>query len=160
MARRVLGFGVLLLTLVPGYMASHVRVADAPSHAIEAHIKEAAIRYAVSESLIAAVIEVESQFNSRAVSRRGAQGLMQLMPATAATLGVRDPFDPQDNIDGGVRHLRSLMDRFNHDLPLALAAYNAGERAVLQNRGVPPSRETREYVSRVMRRMNRDRVKS
>jgi len=85
---------------------------------------------------------------------------MQLMPATAATLGVRDPFDPRDNIDGGVRHLRSLMDRFNHDLPLALAAYNAGERAVLQNRGVPPSRETRDYVSRIMRRLNRDRVKS
>ncbi len=157
MARRMLGFGVLLLTLVPGYMASHVRVVNAP---FDAHIKEAANRYAVSEDLIAAVIEAESQFNARAVSRRGAQGLMQLMPATAATLGVRDPFDPRDNIDGGVRHLRSLMDRFNHDLPLALAAYNAGEQAVLQNRGVPPFRETRDYVSRIMRRLNRDRVKS
>ena len=153
----MLGFGVLLLTLVPGYMASHVRVTNAP---FDAHIKEAANRYAISEDVIAAVIEAESRFNARAVSRRGAQGLMQLMPATAATLGVRDPFDPRDNIDGGVRHLRSLMDRFNHDLPLALAAYNAGERAVLQNRGVPPSRETRDYVSRIMRRMNRDRVKS
>jgi len=153
----MLGFGVLLLTLVPGYMASHVRVANAP---FDAHIKEAANRYAISEDVIAAVIEAESRFNARAVSRRGAQGLMQLMPATAATLGVRDPFDPRDNIDGGVRHLRSLMDRFNHDLPLALAAYNAGEQAVLQNRGVPPFRETRDYVSRIMRRMNRDRVKS
>src|SRR5438552_18816408 len=108
---------------------------------INAHIVEVARRHGVEPKLVAAIVAVESRFNARAVSRRGAEGLMQLMPATAATLGVRDPFDPRDNIDGGVRHLRSLMDRFNHDLPLALAAYNAGERAVLQNRGVPPSRE-------------------
>src|SRR2546425_12733588 len=85
---------------------------------------------------------------------------MQLMPATAASLGVRNAFDPRENIRGGVRHLRWLMDRFDHDLPVVLAAYNAGEGAVLKSRGVPPSRETREYVKRVMQRMNRDRVKS
>jgi len=105
-----------------------------------------------------AVIEVESQFNTRAVSHRGAQGLMQLMPATAASLGVRDAFDPRDNIDGGVRHLRWLMDRFDHDVPTVLTAYNAGEKVVLKNQRVP--RETREYVKRVMRRMNREHVKS
>src|SRR6058998_1331391 len=166
--RRLLGFGVLLLIVVSGYVASPLRVANqvprlganAPAPTIESHIKEAASQYAVSEDLVTAVIEVESQFNVHAVSHRGAQGLMQLMPATAAWLGVRNAFDPRDNIRGGVRHLRWLMDRFDHDLPVVLAAYNAGEGAVLKSRGVPPSRETREYVKRVMQRMNRDRVKS
>ncbi len=174
--RRLLGFGVLLLIVVSGYVASQPRVANqvplraanqvprlganAPAPTIESHIKEAASQYAVSEDLVTAVIEVESQFNVHAVSHRGAQGLMQLMPATAAWLGVRNAFDPRDNIRGGVRHLRWLMDRFDHDLPVVLAAYNAGEGAVLKSRGVPPSRETREYVKRVMQRMNRDRVKS
>jgi soluble lytic murein transglycosylase-like protein len=166
--RRLLGFGVLLLIIVSGYVASHRRVANevpptatnAPAPTIESHIREAASQYAVSEDLVTAVIEVESQFNAHAVSHRGAQGLMQLMPATAASLGVRNAFDPRDNIHGGVRHLRWLMDRFDHDLPVVLAAYNAGEGAVLKNRGVPPSRETREYVKRVMQRMNRDRAKS
>jgi len=82
------------------------------------------------------------------------------MPATAASLGVRDAFDPRDNIHGGVRHLRWLMDRFDHDLPVVLAAYNAGEGAVLKNGGRPPSRETREYVKQVMRRLNRYQAKS
>jgi soluble lytic murein transglycosylase-like protein len=85
---------------------------------------------------------------------------MQLMPATAATLGVRDAFDPQENIEGGVRHLRWLMERFDHDVPTALAAYNAGEGAVLKHGRRPPSRETREYVKRVMARMNRSAAKS
>jgi len=166
--RRLLGFGILLLIVVSGYVASHLRVANqvprlgtnASAPTLESHIKEAASQYAVSEDLVTAVIEVESQFNVHAVSHRGAQGLMQLMPATAASLGVRNAFDPRDNIRGGVRHLRWLMDRFDHDLPVVLAAYNAGEGAVLKSRGVPPSRETREYVKRVMQRMNRDRVKS
>jgi hypothetical protein len=82
---------------------------------------------------------------------------MQLMPGTAAMLGVRDSFDPRQNIDGGVRHLRGLIDRFGRDLKLALAAYNAGEQAVLRYRGVPPYRETRQYISRVLRRVERAR---
>jgi soluble lytic murein transglycosylase len=86
------------------------------------------------------------------VSRRGAEGLMQLMPATAADLDVQDAFDPADNLDGGVRHLKRLMGRFRGDLPLALAAYNAGETAVIAHRGIPPYRETRQYVVRVLRR--------
>jgi hypothetical protein len=113
-------------------------------------IREAAERYGVPESLISAVIRVESGFNSRAVSRKGAQGLMQLMPATASMLGVRDSFDPRQNIDGGVRHLRGLINRFDNDFQLALAAYNAGERAVLSHRGIPPYAETRDYVGRVL----------
>ena len=166
--RHLLGCGVLLLAIVPGYLASqrwgandgrHV-AADASAPAIRSHIKEAANRYAVSEDLVIAVIEVESRFDARAVSHRGAQGLMQLMPATAASLGVRDAFDPRDNIHGGVRHLRWLMDRFDHDLPVVLAAYNAGEGAVLKSGGRPPSRETREYVKQVMRRLNRYQARS
>jgi soluble lytic murein transglycosylase-like protein len=116
-------------------------------------IKEAADRYGVAEDLIEAVIEAESQFNPRAVSRRGAQGLMQLMPETAASLGVEDPFSPRENIHGGVRHLRSLMDRFDNNVPLALAAYNAGHVAVINHGGIPPYPQTRAYVSRILRQI-------
>jgi soluble lytic murein transglycosylase-like protein len=114
-------------------------------------IKAAADRYGVPEKLVSAVIRVESGFNPRAVSRKGARGLMQLMPATASVLGVRNTFDPEQNIDGGVRHLRGLIDRFDNNVPLALAAYNAGERAVLSHRGIPPYAETQDYVTRVLR---------
>ena len=113
-------------------------------------VREAAERHGVPEALIKAVIRVESGFNAQAVSRKGARGLMQLMPGTASMLGVRDSFDPRQNIDGGVRHLRGLIDRFGSDLQLALAAYNAGEQAVLNHRGIPPYAETRDYVAKVM----------
>jgi soluble lytic murein transglycosylase-like protein len=113
-------------------------------------IREAAERYGVEEALIKAVIRVESAFNSRAVSPKGARGLMQLMPGTASMLGVRDSFDPRQNIDGGVRHLRGLIDRFGSNLKLALAAYNAGEQAVVNHGGIPPYRETRDYVTRIL----------
>ena len=122
---------------------------------MDAFIKKAAARYNVSPDLVAAVIEAESEFNPRAVSRRGARGLMQLMPDTAKTLGVDDPFDPRENIEAGVRHLRALMDRFGDNLPLVLAAYNAGEVAVIKHRGVPPYRETRAYVKRIMKKLDR-----
>jgi soluble lytic murein transglycosylase len=114
-------------------------------------IAEASARHGVPERLIWAVIRTESGFDYRAVSPRGARGLMQLMPGTAAILGVRDCFDARENIDAGTRHLRALMERFRHDLPLALAAYNAGEGAVLAWRGIPPYPETREYVVQVLR---------
>jgi len=109
-------------------------------------IRGAADRYGVP-----AIIRVGSSFNPRAVSSKGARGLMQLMPETASILGVRNTFDPYENIDGGVRHLRGLIDRFGNNLPLALAAYNAGERAVTAYRGIPPYPETRDYVSRILR---------
>jgi soluble lytic murein transglycosylase-like protein len=113
-------------------------------------IRGAAQRHGVPEQLISAVIRVESGYNARAVSRKGARGLMQLMPGTAAILGVRDSFDPVENIDGGVRHLRGLLDRFGNDLPLVLAAYNAGEGAVNTYRGIPPYAETQSYVERIL----------
>jgi soluble lytic murein transglycosylase-like protein len=117
-------------------------------------IAEASSRYAVPERLIWAVIRVESGFDHRAVSARGARGLMQLMPETAAILGVRDPFNPRENIDGGTRHLRAMMVRFRYDVRLAVAAYNAGERPVAVHGGVPPYPETRDYVAQVLRYYN------
>jgi len=119
---------------------------------IMAHIEEVSARYRVSPRLVAAIVAVESEFNPNAVSRKGAQGLMQLMPATAAELDVQDSFDMRENLEGGVRHLRVLMDRFRNDLPLVLAAYNAGDRAVIAYRDIPPYPQTRRYVLRVLRR--------
>jgi soluble lytic murein transglycosylase len=99
------------------------------------------------------VISVESNFDHAAVSQKGAQGLMQLMPATASLMGVRDPHNPDENIDAGASHLRAMLDTFKGDLPLALAAYNAGEQNVIRHRGIPPFPETRQFVTRVLRRM-------
>ncbi len=112
-------------------------------------IRAAAERYGVDVRLVEAVVQVESAGNPGAVSPKGAQGLMQLMPDRAAELGVRNAFDPAQNIDGGVRHLRDLLQRFGGDVSLALAAYNAGEMAVRSYGGIPPFTETREYVRRV-----------
>jgi hypothetical protein len=113
-------------------------------------IREIAERYGMDPVLVEAVIRVESAFNPLAVSRKGARGLMQLMPSTASALGVQDSFDPRQNIDGGVRHLRALIERYNGDLPLALAAYNAGEGAVETHGGIPPFPETQQYVRKVL----------
>src|SRR2546430_11776214 len=185
----LLGLGILLLTLIPGYIASRVtgvsgRVTDISENVtdisestqsstriafyirtdfhirVESDIRELAARYGLSEDLIAAGIEGESEVNPRAVSCRGARGLMQLMPPTAATLGVRAPFNPRENIEGGVRHLRAMMDRFKNNVPLALAAYNAGEGAVIQYRGVPPYPETRQYVKGILQRLDRAGAKA
>ena len=178
--RHLLGLGVLLLTVSAGYFLSglsggrdvrpiaqeaRAETAQAESTAattepeaemtLDEHIKEVADRHGVRADLVAAVIEAESEFNPRAVSRRGARGLMQLMPKTAATLGVDDPFDPKANIEAGVKHLRAMMDRFDNNIPLALAAYNAGEVAVIKHRGIPPYRETRAYVKRILKRLDR-----
>jgi soluble lytic murein transglycosylase-like protein len=112
-------------------------------------IRTAAERYGVDARLIEAIVQTESAGNPTAVSPKGARGLMQLMPERAAELGVHDSFDPQQNVDGGVRHVRDLLQRFGGDVTLALAAYNAGEAAVRSHGGVPPFAETREYVRRV-----------
>jgi soluble lytic murein transglycosylase-like protein len=112
-------------------------------------IRAAAERYQVDQRLVEAVILVESAGNPDAVSSKGAQGLMQLMPARAAALGVRNAFNPIENLDGGVRHLRDLLRSFAGDVTLALAAYNAGEGAVRNYRGVPPYPETQAYVRRI-----------
>jgi hypothetical protein len=112
-------------------------------------IRAAAERYGVETRLVEAIVQAESAGNPTAVSPKGARGLMQLMPERAALLGVRNSFDPQQNVDGGVRHIRDLLQSFNGDVTLAVAAYNAGEGAVRSYGGVPPYAETREYVRRV-----------
>jgi soluble lytic murein transglycosylase-like protein len=177
LARQTLGLAVLVLAMSTAYAVSRADIADSAEQEVEivaeepssspaetdtlvdinAHIVEVARRHGVEPKLIVAV---ESRFNARAVSRRGAEGLMQLMPATAADLDVQDSFDPRDNIEGGVRHLKRLMVRFHHDVPLALAAYNAGEQAVINHRGIPPYRETRQYVVRVLRRYDREAARA
>jgi hypothetical protein len=140
---------------IPGFSsgteAGWLRLPGADPRWYTEEIRGAADRYGVPARLVSAIIRVESSFNPRAVSSKGARGLMQLMPETASILGVRNMFDPYENIDGGVRHLRDLIDRFGRDLPLALAAYNAGEKAVTAYRGIPPYPETRDYVTRVLR---------
>ena len=138
--------GVLYVFNVPG--AGSWAGSASPQYG--ALIDEMAERYQVPAKLIAAVIKAESNFNPRAVSPKGARGLMQLMPATAALLGVRDAFDPRDNVDGGVRHLRALINQYAGDVRLVLAAYNAGSEAVDRVRGVPPYPETQGYVERVL----------
>lgn len=114
-------------------------------------INAIAVGHAVDPALVKAIIRAESAFDERAVSRKGAQGLMQLMPETASRYAVGDSFDPADNIRGGVKYLRYLQDLFPGQLHLVIAAYNAGENAVLRYGGIPPFPETREYVSRVTR---------
>jgi len=113
-------------------------------------ILKTAEKHSVDYALVKAVIRAESNFNPTAISRVGARGLMQLMPGTAYALRVNDSFHPEDNIEGGVRYLRYLLNLFQGDLHLALAAYNAGERAVFRYRGIPPYQETRTYVRRVL----------
>jgi soluble lytic murein transglycosylase-like protein len=114
------------------------------------HIREAAALYQIPEDLIRAVIQVESDFDPRAVSPANARGLMQLMPETAERMLVTDIFDPRQNIFGGVRYLRVLANLFNGDIELTIAGYNAGEGAVMRYGGIPPFPETQDYVKRVL----------
>jgi soluble lytic murein transglycosylase-like protein len=116
----------------------------------EPAITEASRLYAVDPDLVKAVIKAESNYNSRAVSHKGASGLMQLMPGTARDMNVTDPFDPVANIHGGVRYLSQLLDVLKGDLPLALAAYNAGPARVIGSNRIPAIRETRNYVEKVL----------
>jgi soluble lytic murein transglycosylase-like protein len=107
-------------------------------------------KYNVDPSLVSAMIKVESNWNYKVVSRSGAIGLMQLMPSTARAMDVKDPLNPEENIEGGIKYLRYLLDRFDGDLTLAIAAYNAGPTKVRKYNGIPPIRETRQYVKRVL----------
>jgi hypothetical protein len=115
-------------------------------------------RHHLDPDLVNSVIHAESGFNPHAVSPKGAQGLMQLMPNTASNMGVSNSFDPSANVEGGTRYLRELLERYNFDLVKALAAYNAGPERVEQYHGVPPYRETRSYVARIVRDFNRKKL--
>src|SRR5579864_5650262 len=121
-------------------------------------VNEASGRYRLDPDFVTSVIKAESGFNVRAVSRKGALGLMQLMPGTASQLGVSNAFDPQANVDGGTRYLRELLERYNFDIIKALAAYNAGAKRVEQYHGVPPYRETHAYVASIVRDFNRKKL--
>jgi hypothetical protein len=121
-------------------------------------VNEASGRYRLDPDLVNSVIKAESDFKVRAVSPKGAQGLMQLMPGTAAQLGVPNAFDPQANVDGGTRYLRELLERYDFDLVKALAAYNAGPQRVEQYGGVPPYYETRAYVAKIVKDFNKKKI--
>ena len=136
---------VAMISSVPDGSTSDEQI---PFHGI---IVQVAGRYEVDPHLIRAIIFAESGFNPRAKSKKGARGLMQLMPSTAKSLGVQNIYDPEENIDGGVRYFRSLLDRFDGDVRLALAAYNAGSRHVRNYEGIPPFRATRLYIKKVLK---------
>ena len=152
--------GVLRFTNVPTQPLYRVVIRTRPKRPpsssrsprrFERIVRSASDRYGVDPNLVSAMIKVESNFNPRAVSRKGARGLMQLMPETARGLGVGDIYDPTENINGGVRHFKLLLDRFGGNQRMALAAYNAGAKAVERYRGIPPFSETRKYVRLVLR---------
>jgi len=130
-------------------VAANAHGHQASQEEVDASIVMAAARHNVDPNLVRAVIKVESNFNSNAVSRKGAMGLMQLMPATARSLKVKNPFDPEQNVDAGVRHLKQLLESYGGDVNLTLAAYNAGSGAVARSAGVPRYAETQNYVRRI-----------
>lgn len=129
--------------------AANFRGRQASQDEIDEAITMAAARHNVDPNLVRAVVKVESNFNANAVSRKGAMGLMQLMPQTARQLNVKNPFDPEQNVDAGVRHLKQLLENYNGDVNLTLAAYNAGSGAVARSAGVPHYAETQNYVRRI-----------
>jgi soluble lytic murein transglycosylase-like protein len=155
-------FEIDLSPPAPAATAAGVPVAAAPtpqsSPKLEDVIHTISDRHHLDPDLVNSVIHAESGFNPHAVSPKGARGLMQLMPQTASNMGVSNSFDPSANVEGGTRYLRELLERYNFDLVKALAAYNAGPERVEQYHGVPPYRETRSYVARIVRDFNRKKL--
>lgn len=127
-------------------------------HSLQLAVEGSSARYRLDPDLVNSVIRAESGFNPHAVSRKGAQGLMQLMPQTASLLGVSDALNPEANVEGGTRYLRELLEKYNFDLLKALAAYNAGPQRVQQYGGIPPYPETRAYVARIVRDFNQKKL--
>jgi hypothetical protein len=139
--------------------------ADPAAPAVPAHplsitdaVTAASDRYQLDPDFLHSVIKAESGYNPKAISPKGARGLMQLMPQTASQLGVQNAFDPASNVDGGTRYLRELLEKYNFDVAKALAAYNAGPQRVEQYHGIPPYRETRSYVARIIRDFNKKKL--
>lgn len=150
--------GVLHFTNVPTSAQYTVYIKERPVRSLgyttnqyDHLITGASKRQEVSFALLKALIKTESNFNPKVVSRAGAKGLMQIMPANIKDLKIKDPFDPQENIMGGARYLKQLIKRFNGELPLALAAYNAGPKVVERYQGIPPIKETEEFVEKVLK---------
>jgi soluble lytic murein transglycosylase-like protein len=148
---------------IPDSPAAHTKAEPAAAPApqpfdLNETVRAASGTYQLDPDLVTSVIRAESGFNVRAVSPKGAQGLMQLMPQTASQLGVRNAFDPQANVEAGTRYLRELLERYNFDLIKALAAYNAGPQRIDQYNGVPPYYETKAYVARIVRDFNKKKL--
>ncbi len=148
--------GVLYFTNTPTSSQYTLYIKERPKPAVETKkydhiIKEASNTFDLSFSLLKAIIKVESDFDSRAISKKGALGLMQIMPQNLRAFNIIDPYDPKDNIMGGARYFKSLVERFEGKLPLALAAYNAGPTVVDKHRDIPPIQETEDYVKKVMK---------
>ena len=142
----------------PSASAAPAAFPDSSANDLNDVVNEASGRYQLDPDLVNSVIKAESGFHVRAVSPKGAQGLMQLMPGTASQLGVPNVFDPRANVEGGTRYLRELMERYNFDIPKALAAYNAGPQRVEQFRGIPPYYETHAYIARIVRDFNKKKM--
>ena len=132
-----------------GFHPLRANFSGVPPEEIDRLVQQTSDRFQVDPKLVHAIIQVESDYNPAAVSNKGAMGLMQLIPATAQRYGVKNPFDPKQNIEGGVNHLKYLLGLFDGDLSLSLAAYNAGENSVLRRGGVPEFQETRAYIKKV-----------
>lgn len=146
--------------LFPSGTAQTVNQQQAPvdRRSLDEMVSGAGQRHQIDPDFINSVIRAESGFNNRAVSKKGAQGLMQLMPGTASHLGVANSFDPNSNVEGGTKYLRELLEKYNYDVPKALAAYNAGPGRVDRYRGVPPYFETQTYVAKIIRDFNRKKL--
>jgi soluble lytic murein transglycosylase-like protein len=142
--------------VLPSLSPRPQRIVDRQS--LDQMVNGAGQRHQIDPDFINSVIRAESGFNNRAVSKKGAQGLMQLMPRTASQLGVANSFDPNANVEGGTKYLRELLEKYNYDVPKALAAYNAGSRRVDQYHGVPPYFETQTYVAKIIRDYNRKKL--